>query len=546
MTVAASQVSAQAAIPSIDRLLNDGALAPLVAVHGRTAVRDVLRRRLADWRAAMARGGDDIDLQPVAIARAIAAELERADDCSLRRVANLTGTVLHTNLGRALLPEEAIDAMARAAAAPCNVEFDLEAGERGERDAHVEALLTELTGAKAALVVNNNAAAVLLLLNTLALRKEVIVSRGELVEIGGQFRIPDIMSRAGARLREVGTTNRTHAADYVNAIGARTALLMKVHTSNYDIRGFTAAVDEAALARIGAEHGVDLVTDLGSGTLVDLERWGLPREPTAAQMIAAGAAAVCFSGDKLLGGPQCGLIVGRADVIGRLRRNPLKRALRVDKLTLAALEQVLRLYRDPDRLQQRLPTLRLLTRTREEIRPVAQRLAAAFERVLAATVEVTVVDCMSQIGSGALPVATLASAGVRMEPRVARSARNRAVMRLARALRQLPVPILGRLEDGALLLDCRCLDDEAGAHGRSSRDPCSRHLRASRHDSTVSLRKRDIPGGVPGLQIRRGVPQGVPGEFDSHLFRQNACPGPGRMRASPAEVSNASKPLVRR
>ena len=335
----------------------------------------------------------------------------------------------------------------------------MDAGERGERDAHVEPLVAELTGAEAALVVNNNAAAVLLVLNTLAARRNVIVSRGELVEIGGHFRIPDIMARAGARLQEVGTTNRTHLRDYAEAIGPRTALLMKVHTSNYQIRGFTATVPETKLAALAHERGVPLVCDLGSGTLVDLQPWGLPHEPTAREMIASGVDVVRFSGDKLLGGPQCGIVAGRAALIDRMCKNPLKRALRVDKLTLAALEQVLRLYRDPERLAARLPTLRLLVRPREDIRRVAETVATALRRSLPTDYDVTVVACASQIGSGALPVAGLPSAGVRVDARVVRRDRNRAVTRLQKALRRLPLPIIGRIEDGGVLLDCRCVED---------------------------------------------------------------------------------------
>jgi len=286
----------------------------------------------------------------------------------------------------------------------------------------------------------------------------VVVSRGELIEIGGQFRIPDIMTRAGAVLREVGTTNRTHARDYADAIGPRTAALLKVHTSNYEIRGFTAAVGVEQAAGIARERGLALVVDLGSGTLLDLRRFGLPHEPTVHSTLQAGAAVVTFSGDKLLGGPQCGIVAGRRDLVDRMRRNPLKRALRVDKLILAALEQVLRLYLHPERLQETLPTLRLLTRPREEIERIARRVADRIAPQLPGYA-VDVVECTSQIGSGALPVETLPSCAARIRSARPKRERHRALERLNAALRGLPTPVVGRIDDDALLLDCRCVED---------------------------------------------------------------------------------------
>jgi len=452
--------SARRAIPSLDRLLRLDAVARLIARYGRPLVTEAARSELAALRAGLSRRasrpGPAFD--EGGFVGACAARLARETEPSLRPVLNLTGTVLHTNLGRAVMPEQAARAVARAMTRPVNLEYDLEGGQRGERDRHVERWLTRLTGAEAALVVNNNAAAVYLALNTLAQKKEVPVSRGELIEIGGAFRIPDIMARAGCRLREVGTTNRTHLKDYAGAISPRTAALMKVHTSNYAIHGFTAAVAEADLAALARRHGLPFIVDLGSGMLVDLEDYGLPHEPTPREALAAGADLVTFSGDKLLGGPQAGLIVGRAALVERIRKNPMKRALRVDKMTLAALEAVLRLYADPGRLGERLPTLKLLTRPLAEIEALAKRLLPPVQAALAGKAEAGIVALRSQIGSGSLPVDLIASCGIAVS--VAGKRRNAAAAEIASAFRALPVPVIGRVKDGAFIMDLRCLEHE--------------------------------------------------------------------------------------
>ena len=448
-------------LPSVDALLRLPGAAPLLAEHGHALVAGEARGLLDALRARALAGVLDAGaLGAAALVQALSARIAQRLAPRMRQVINLTGTVLHTNLGRAVLADAAVAHLVAMMAGPNNLEYDLDTGRRGDRDALVEELLCELTGAQAATVVNNNAAAVLLTIAALARGREVIVSRGELVEIGGAFRMPDVMEAAGAKLVEVGTTNRTHPQDYERAIGERTALLMKVHTSNYAIQGFTSSVDESRLAEIAHGRGLPLASDLGAGSLVDLSAYGLPKEPTPREKLAAGCDVVSFSGDKLLGGPQAGLIVGTREAIGRIRGFPMKRALRVSKLPLAALEATLGLYLRPERLVRDLPTLRMLTRPLDAIRAQAHTLSPMLAQAVAPRFSVEIVALQGQIGSGSLPVDRLASAGLAIAP-VERTGAGRALDALAAALRALPRPVIGRIADDRLLLDLRCLEDAA-------------------------------------------------------------------------------------
>ena len=440
-------------LPGVDRLLAHERAHALLARFSRAYVlqqcRDVLDELRAEIRNghAVAVGG----LGEASILARIEDRIGAARELGLTRVVNATGTVLHTNLGRALLAKEATDAVCRASAAAVNLEYDLVRGERGRREQVIEELLVDLTGAEAATVVNNNAAAVLLALNTLARGKEVVVSRGELIEIGGAFRIPDIMERSGAILKEVGTTNRTHPADYERAITERTGLLLKVHTSNYRIVGFVAEVSLTELVAIGKRRGVPVMEDLGSGALVDLSQYGLPKEPVVAERISLGADVVTFSGDKLLGGPQAGLVVGTATCLNQLSSNPLHRALRCGKLTIAALEATLKLYRESADFAARIPTLQAFVRPLAEMETIGRRVIPALNDVLGPGFHASLEDGMSQVGSGALPTEELPTKVVavthdRLEAH-----------RIAERFRGARPPIIGRVKDDRFLLDLRTI-----------------------------------------------------------------------------------------
>ncbi len=450
------QNSALQILPSIDQLLRHETLQPLIAEHGRSAVLAQSKTEVARLRNELDNcAPDSRDKAIELLGHRINGGLQALFAPSLKPVLNLSGIVLHTNLGRASYPQPAIDAMVAVSQGASNLEYNLSTGKRGRRDDHVEQWICRLTGAEAATTVNNNAAAVMLVLNTLAAGRNVIVSRGELIEIGGSFRMPAIMQSAGCKLREVGTTNRTHLVDYENAIGRKTAALMKVHPSNYEVQGFNKSVSAKELAALAKSRNLPLYDDLGSGSLIDLAAHGLPAERTAQQALQEGCDLITFSGDKLLGGPQCGIIAGKRALIKRIDKNPMKRAMRLDKVTLAALEAVLKLYANPDQLTSQLPSLRMLTRSTEEIDKLATQLATRLRANLNDAIKVTTESCQSQIGSGALPTRTLPS----MATVLRTAADGPAIKTLAAALRQLPVPVIGRIHDDALWLDCRTLDD---------------------------------------------------------------------------------------
>jgi len=441
------------ALPSVERLLASAAGARLAACWRRELLVEAIRAVLAGVRQAVRAGAAAPD--EAALLGAVEARLAAAAAPRLARVVNATGVVLHSNLGRAPLAREAIEAVAAAAGGAVNLELDLVTGRRGSRDALVAADLRALTGAEAALVVNNNAAAVLLALAALAAGREAVVSRGELVEIGGSFRMPDVMAVGGVRLREVGTTNRTHPGDYRAALGPDTAVIVKVHTSNFRVVGFTASVGLAELVAIGRSAGVPVLEDLGSGALVDLAVFGLPREPVVRDRIAAGADLVTFSGDKLLGGPQAGIVVGRRDLVDRLAAHPLRRAVRPDKLTLAALGATLRLYREAPDLPAALPVLRWLTRPLDTMERMGHAVAPELARRLGAGYRVSLVAAEAEAGSGALPAMPLPSRALAVEhPRVQADA-------IAARFRAATPAVLGRIHQGRFLLDLRGIEDPA-------------------------------------------------------------------------------------
>ncbi|WP_339136828.1 MAG: L-seryl-tRNA(Sec) selenium transferase [Candidatus Electrothrix sp. GW3-4] len=438
-------------IPSVDdcllALLQDPEFETIPSMLLKKSIRDVLdrqRRKVLEGHDVEAK-----DLELPVLLQGIQQKIRELHQPLFRRVINGTGVIIHTNLGRSILPGDVLSQLSETSGNYSNLEFNLTSGERGSRYTLVEELLCELTGAEAALVVNNNAAAVLIALDTLARGKEVIVSRGQLVEIGGSFRIPDVMARSGAKLVEVGATNRTHLRDYSNAMSPETGLLLKVHTSNYCIIGFTSEVSNKELVSLGKRHQVPVMEDLGSGCLVDLSSFGLKKEPTVQEVVASGMDIVTFSGDKLLGGPQAGIILGSRDIIERIKRNPLNRALRIDKFTLSALESILRLYRDPQTVFERVPTLNMISAPIEVVQHKAEQLAEVLEKSISTYSIIQISEVMSRVGGGAMPEQNLPSRAVILRPL------HMKINHLEAKLRSLDIPIIGRVENDHLLLDMR-------------------------------------------------------------------------------------------
>ncbi|MEW9124055.1 MAG: L-seryl-tRNA(Sec) selenium transferase [Thermotaleaceae bacterium] len=444
-------------IPKVDDILKDKSIGELLLEFPRTVIIDSIRYCIENFRQDIVNLAEE-DLKSYFIdqellIKDIIVQVEKSCKMNLKKVINGTGVVLHTNLGRSLLCDEIKDAVWDIASSYSTLEFNTELGQRGSRYEHVENILAKLTGAEGAMVVNNNAAAVLLILGSMARDKEVIVSRGQLVEIGGSFRVPDIMKQSGAKLVEVGTTNKTHLSDYEEAIYEDTGILLKVHTSNYKILGFTKEVSLAELVSLGSEHNIPVVEDIGSGTLIDFSKYGLEKEPTVQESIAAGVDIVSFSGDKLLGGPQAGIILGKKKYIDLMKKNPLTRAIRVDKLTLAALEATLRIYLDEEKAIKKIPTLNMLTMTYESIEKRALKL---FDKLKSIQLDskVSIEKGLSQVGGGAMPLEELPTALITIKPI------EKTLNQVERELRGRKIPIITRISEEKLIFDCRTIKDE--------------------------------------------------------------------------------------
>jgi len=444
-------------IPSVDRLLNTPSLRRLSSRYPRPLVLKAIHQVLEEIRQDI-RADKELDglssLSLEKVSERIGKKVESLDRPSLRPVVNATGVVVHTNLGRSLLAERVLRNFRSLAGGYSNLEFDLNRGERGSRYVHVEGILKEITGTEAAMVVNNNAAAVLVALDTLARGREVIVSRGQLVEIGGSFRVPDVMKKSGARMVEVGTTNKTHLRDYANAIGPDTGLLLRVHQSNFQIVGFTEQVDTSALVDLGRKHGIPVMEDLGSGCFLDFSKFGLLKEPTVQEVLSQGVDVVTFSGDKMLGGPQAGIILGREDLIETIRKNQMTRALRIDKLTLLALEETLRIYRDEEAALREIPTLRMILQPKRSLKVKARRLLRFIGNVDQGNFALGLADGDSKVGGGALPLLSMPTALIALTPG------KLSAHTMESRLRAYDPPIIARVEKERVLLDVRTIQDK--------------------------------------------------------------------------------------
>ena len=444
-------------LPGVDRVLERARTVPFFENIPKTVIVNSIRKTLENLRDSILKANRDFRAESLSedrIIELVELAVKKAMALNLRHLVNATGVVVHTNLGRSLLSSEVVENIATIAGRYSNLEYDLGAGKRGSRYNIVEDIICEISGAQAAMVVNNNAGAVLLCLDTIARNKEVIVSRGELVEIGGSFRIPDVMTKSGSILKEVGTTNRTHVKDYENAITDNTALLLKVHRSNYSVIGFTAEVSLKELVEIGRRHGRPVMEDLGSGTFIDFSKYGLAKETTVQESVAAGADVVTFSGDKLLGGPQAGIIAGKTQIIAAIKRNPLARALRIDKLTLAALEATVSLYRDEAKAVSRIPTLRMLTMDINDIEQKATKLMQNLKKIDPSRLQINMLDLSSKAGGGALPLLALPSKCLQIQ------IEGLSANALEMTLRKNSPPVIGRIQDNAFIIDPRTLMDE--------------------------------------------------------------------------------------
>lgn len=444
------------AIPNVEKCLQALFASPETEQIPVIIVKNSVRDVLAEQRNKII-AGEKLDAESLQLENLLPLFLEyiyKEQQQKFRRVINCTGVIIHTNLGRSILPGEAMEKLYEAGSRYSNLEFDLETGQRGSRYSHVEKLLCDLTGAEAALVVNNNAAAVLIVLETLAKNREVIVSRGQLVEIGGSFRIPDVMARSGANMVEVGATNRTHVRDYENALTEDTALLLKVHCSNFKIVGFTHEVSPEELVQIGRKNDIPVMEDLGSGCFIDLSQFGLMKEPTVQEVVASGVDVVTFSGDKLLGGPQAGIILGKKEIVEEIKKNPINRAMRIDKFTLAGLESILRFYLDERKAVEKIPTLAMIAEPVDDVKRRANRLARRMRKELAGLCSVKVAEVMSRVGGGAMPEQNLPSQAVVIHPS------STTVTQLETRLRKLEIPVIGRIEEDNLILDMRTVADD--------------------------------------------------------------------------------------